>query len=49
MNKIKKKVKLITTINDENIIVPDTSVQYNFKILLSAKVKDLGFFDAINE
>lgn len=49
MNKIKKKVKLITTINNENAIVADTTVRYNFKILLSANVNDFGFFDTLDQ
>lgn len=58
MKVIKKTVeRVMTTGNTENckiedncfIIIPDTSIIYNFKILLTSNTIDLGFFDVINE
>ena len=51
MEHIKKRIKQKTKIEEisenEIKIVPDTEVNYNFKILLKKKDIDLGFFDAI--
>lgn len=54
MEVIKKKIKMAMTTgtttgctSNDNcfVIVPDTGATYNFKILLTSKIKDLGFFD----
>lgn len=57
MELIKKQFELITTTAsttcDEGVvgpcyrIIPDTSVNYNIKILLTARDIDFGFFDIL--
>lgn len=59
MELIKKQVQRITTTAtttcDEGVegpcfrIIPDTTVNYNFKILLKSKVIDYGFFDVTTD
>lgn len=50
MDKIKRQVKLITTTgttSGNTVFVADTTVTYNFKIVLTTKQKDWGLFDYI--
>ena len=58
MEYIKKQFKLITTTASTTcdriasgstcfIFIPDTTVNYNMKILLKNKLVDVGFFDVV--
>jgi len=51
MEVIKKTVKMAMTVSgiteSEFAIVPDLNTFYNFKILLTSKNKDVGFFDNV--
>lgn len=53
MEVIKKTVKralIVSGVTDtEFAIVPDLNTHYNFKILLTSQVRDIGFFDAFVE
>ena len=52
MEIVKRQAKLITKKVESNgdiIIVPDETVTYNFKILLTKKEKDWGFFDSSDD
>lgn len=53
MEIVKKQVKLITTTattaGGDVIVVPDQSINYNFKISLITREKDFGFFEIIEQ
>lgn len=53
MEVIKKTIKRAMTISgvtdSEFVIVPDLNTSYDFKILLTSQVRDIGFFDAFIE
>jgi len=49
---IKQAVTTGTTKNDDKntfIIIPDLTVDYHMKVLLTSKSLDLGFFDTYND
>jgi hypothetical protein len=53
MEYIKKEIKLLTItgstgVDNEYIIVPDESINYNFKIKLKSKSINYGYFGAVN-
>jgi hypothetical protein len=51
MEVIKKTVKMAMTVSgitdSDFVIVPDLNTSYNFKILLTSQVHDIGFFDNV--
>jgi len=51
MEVIKKTVNralMVSGVTDtEFVIIPDLNTFYNFKILLTSKVHDIGFFDSV--
>ncbi|MFW6243381.1 MAG: hypothetical protein ACOC2W_04410 [bacterium] len=53
MQHLKKTFKLVTTTGstdneNEYIIIPDETVNYNFKFFLRSNVNNLGFFDVLD-
>lgn len=51
MEVIKKQVKRALTVSgvtdNEFVIIPDLNTFYHFKILLTSKTRDIGFFDDV--
>jgi hypothetical protein len=45
----KQKVRLTDIGNNQAIIEPDPDATYSFKILLTERLTDLGFFEAIDQ